>query len=305
MRFAKLSFVTAAALLVAGAAQATPVNHPIVMSLSNLSATVSATATVTINSNIGTFMGPANMAGNLSSMPNGNISVDWGHPNWLSNLSAAPGDVVINANNPGTATGSAAIGVGILGTLNFNLSVPVDFIKLELASSFSSPTSPLDPGDAGPGSWLAGDVVDLALSAQLDFNAQGTGIFSFINIGASNVAIGPQVVPGIPLLAELKRIGGDPGIGSRVEIPIPSGLSLSLGALPPSTINTPGCELSTLFCAVNVTSVTVQLNSLTFSNISGLIVAEQIGVLVPEPATLGLVGSGLAALTVAARRRRR
>lgn len=303
MRFVRSSFAAAAVTLLAGTAQALPVAHPIVTSLSNLSANVTATATVTINSNIGTFMGPANMAGSLTSAPNGNVTVDWGSPTWAGAVTANNGDVVINAPNPGTASGSAAIGVGILGTLNFNLSVPVDFIKLELASPYGSPTSPLTPG-AGP--WLSGDVVDLALSAQLDFNAQGTGIFSFINIGATNVAIGPTIVPGIPLLAQLSRVGGMPGTGSRVEIPIPSGLALSIGAQPPSTIATPGCELSTLFCAVNVTSVTVQLTSLNFTNITGLIVAEQIGTsIVPEPATLMMVGGGLAGLAAAGRRRRR
>jgi hypothetical protein len=250
-------------------------------------------------------MGTANMGGALSSMPNGNVNIDWGDPNWNSQITSNAGDVVISANNPGTATGSAAIAVGILGTLNFNLSVPVDNITLTLASTFSSPTSPLDPVVPGPGSWLGGDIVDLALSAQLDFNAQGTGIFSFINIGAQNIAIGPTTVPGIPLLAELSRLGGNPGTGSRVEIPIPSGLALSLGAQPPSSINTPGCELSTFFCAVNVTSVTVQLTSLDFTNISGLIIAEQIGTqIAPEPTTALLLGGGLLGLVLARRRSR-
>jgi hypothetical protein len=303
MRFVRSSFAALAVLLLASSAHATPVAHPIVASLSNLSANVTATANISLATNLGTQNGTANISGTLSSSPNGSITIDWGNPNWNSQVTAGPGDVVINAPNPGTANGNASINLfGFINT-NWTLTVPVDFIKLELASNFASPTAPLDPGAAGLGPWLTGDIVDLALSAQLDFNAVGP--FG-VNIGTSNVPIGPTVVAAIPLAAQLARIGGMPGTGSRVEVPLPGGLSLSLGAQPPSTVNTPGCEVSVLFgCNLNVTSVTVTLTSLNFTNVSGLIIAEQVGTIVPEPATLGLVGGGLAGLTVAARRRRR
>jgi hypothetical protein len=300
MRSLRLFLLGLAALSLAQTASAVPVAHPIVMSLSSLSANVTATANISLATNLGTQNGTANISGSLSSSPNGTISIDWGNPAWNSQVTAGPGDVVINAPNPGTATGNANINLfGFINT-SWNLTVPIDFIKLELASTFSSPTAPLDPGAPGPGSWLMGDIVDLALSAQLDFNAVGP--FG-VNIGTNNVPIGPTVVTSIPLGAELERLGGFPGIGSRVEIPIPGGLGLSLGAQPPSTVNTPGCEVSTFFCALNVTSVTVTLTSLDFTNVTGLIIAEQIGtVIAPEPATALLLGAGLLVL---ARRRSR
>jgi hypothetical protein len=265
---------------------------------------VSATFNVTANTSLGSVSGSGSASGPLASTPTGTIAVDWGSPGWNSQIDVPAGGAPISNPNPGSAAGAATLNLFSFIPLNFNLSVNVDTIDLNLASSYSSPTSPLDPGTPGAGPWTSGDLVDIALSAQVDFMAQGTGFVSFIAFGAANQAIGPAVVSGIPVLGALERLGGNPGTGSRITLPI-AGLTLALGAQPPGTFNTPGCEVPLgPFCTFNVNSVTVQLTSLTLSNITGTIVADQnLQAIAPEPATALLIALGLAGLARRARRR--
>jgi len=144
---------------------------------------------------------------------------------------------------------------------------------------------------------------DIALDAQFDFTA--TGPFG-ITLGNNNIGIGPSNVTGIPLGVTLERLGGNPGTGSRVELPSRSGLQISLPAQPPSNFGSPGCEVdASVGCALDVQSVDVTLQDLTLSNISGMIVADQQGVVIPEPSTLALLGLGVGGLWVATRRSKR
>jgi hypothetical protein len=290
--------------VVAAPGAALPVSHVVSATLTNVTATVSGTMNVMVYSNLGSVPGTASASGPLaSSGESGTITVDWGNPAWNSLLEAGPGDANINLGPSGSANGSANLNLFGFIPVTFNITVNVDNINLTLASSFASTTGPVDPGAAGPGPWLGIDTVDLALSAQVDFNA--TGPFG-INIGTNNIAIGPAVVNAIPLAVSLARIGGMPGVGSQVSIPIPNGLSLALPAQPTSNIPTPGCEFgqTTFGCTLDVSSVDVTLTSLTFSNLAGTVVATS-STVVPEPTAALLIGAGIVGLAVARRRRPR
>jgi hypothetical protein len=295
-------WIALALLLAAGPAAATSVLHTVDASLSMLSADVSGTLAITVNTNLGSVGGSAVANGTLNSnTESGTVQLDWGAPSWNSQLDVGAGDADLHTGPSGSVNGNATLNLFGFLPVNFSLTIAVDDITLNLATPFSSPTFPLDPGGAGPGPWGAADIVDLMLGAQVDFSAVGP--FG-ITIGNNNVPIGPSVVPTIPIPLNLARVGGYPGTGSAVTLTIPPGMSLSLPAQPPSSFPSPGCEFgqTTFGCTLDVSSVTVQLTSLTFSNIAGTLVATS-NTIVPEPTVGLLLGVGLAGL--AARRHRR
>lgn len=292
------SLVIATALtLLAAPALAIPVTHTINGSLSNLSADLDATLSINANTNLGNQSGSASASGTLSSTPQGAIELDWGAPSWSGQADIAAGGADIQNPNPGSASGNATIDLFGFIPLNFNLNINIDTIDLNLASAFSGTTAPTP----GPGPFVTGDIVDIELSAQIDFAAAG----SFgINIGQNDLMIGPSVVTAIPLVGALSRTGGFPGTGTSLNVTLP-GLTISLPPQPTNTINTPGCEFGPLpfnGCTLNVSSVDVTLTSLTLSNITGTIVAESTTAIIPEPAGLALVASGLLGLVLRKRR---
>lgn len=288
-----------ATLLWTTPASALPVLHTINGSLSGLTADVTATMDVLVNRASGaTDNGTANVVGALSSTPNGTIQVDWGDPGWSGSLDVAAGDVVVNAPSPGSANGSLNINLFGLLPVSFDLDVNVDAITLGLSTSFSAPTNPSPPG-SGP--WTGTDTVDVLLGAQLDVLASGP--FG-ISLAENDLVIGPSVVPGIDVEGTLSRLGGDPGTGSRIELPL-SGLSIALPPGDPTNIMTPGCELGGPFgsCLLDVASVDVTISSLVLSNIQGTLVADSsTAITVPEPAIIALGTLALLSLAVIRRR---
>lgn len=290
-----------ASVLWAGSAAATPVTHSIVGN--NFTADIAATLDIEVNTNLGTVNGDASGSGMLGSTPSGSIDFDWGDPNWDNQFNVAAGDANIDLNNPGSVNGGATLDLFGFIPVNFDLQIDVDNIGLNLASAFSATPIPSE-STPGTGPWTGLDpAVDLLLGAQIDFSA--TGPFG-INIGTDDIVIGPTTVDDVPLPLTLERLGVTPGnpegTGTQTSLTIPAGLlELSFGGLPPTTVDTPGCEQTvpgTSTCALNVESVTVQLTSLDLTNIAGSIVAEQFGttIPVPEPSTLAMLGSGLGGL---------
>jgi len=304
---APMRFLLAALALLwlAAPAAATPVTYTIDMGSSTLSANVSATMDISVNTNLGTVNGDASANGSLSSAPNGDLTVDWGVPNtsWNNQLTAGPGDVNINTGPAGQATGGATLDLFGFLPVNFDLTIDVNNITLGLGSNFASQSIGDAPGVPGTGPWVAGDTVDLLLGASVDFNASGP--FG-INIGNNGIGIGPETVSGMPLAVTLSRTGGIPGTGSELNLTIPPGLDLSLPPQPTSNFGAPGCDVSVLLiCNLNVTSVYITLTSLDFTDVTGTIIANSSAVIpLPEASAAMLLLSGAAGGVVLARRRR-
>lgn len=310
-----LSTLALGLLFTVGTANATPVTYTVDSSQTMISADVSANLAIQVNTNLGTVNGNASGSGSLSSNgESGSATIEWGVPAagsqplddpgaWFNQLDVDAGDMNLNTGSVGSVNGGATLDLFGFIPVNFDLTVDVDNISLGLGSDFSGALPLEGPGKAGDGPWVAFDAVDLLLGATFDFNA--TGPFG-INIGGGNT-VTPTTIPGLPLAITLERTGvsgANPrGTGSQIGLPLP-GLNLSIGPLAPTNISTPGCEVdASLACALNVTSVTLTLTSLDFTNVSGNLVATS-NAIIPEPGTLGLIGIGLVGLGIVGRRRR-
>jgi hypothetical protein len=288
---------TALPLAFAAPAAATPVTHTLI-SASSLSGTVQAELSFVMHTTtLGDQSGTAMASGALSSTPDGTIAVDWGAPSFTGDLTVPAGGVAVNNLNPGTATGSATVSLFGFIPVTFGLSVPLTNLTLGVATSATQPLSPSSPG-AGP--WSAAfSALDVTIGATGSFTA--TGPFGINITGPLNIPAAS--VGGVPVMGTLSRLGGDPGNGTQIDIPI-SGLDLMVPMGGTTNIVTPGCEVSIGLCVVDVTSVDVTLDWLEFQNVNGELIAQQTGVaIVPEPGTMGLVLLGLAGLAAAARRR--
>jgi hypothetical protein len=283
----------------AATASAVPLTYTVLPS-STLSGDIVGTLSVTVVSNVGTFPGSGNVSGSLSSTPTGSITADWGSPGWNNQIDLT--GININNPNPGLVTGPLGISVPILGTLGFNLTINVSNISLSLANPTS--TIPLPPEvSPGPGPWTAiFPAADLMLGA----TASGTAAGPFgINLNVAPFSFGSASPITVPLAGSLSRLySGPTEIGTELLVPIP-GISLTVPPGSPVSQPVPGCELSTFFCAVNVTSVTLQITSLQFLNVTGMIYAQNLDAViptVPEPTAALLVAGAVVGVLAVARR---
>jgi len=291
-------------LLCAAPAGAIAVSHAVNSGMTNLSGNVSASFDFDVNTSIGDFDGNASLSGSFNTTSSGNILVDWGAPGWSDSLAVAPFDLQFNSPGGPEGTGSGTITIPVPLFPDFdvpvNLTVNLDFLSMALSTPFNA--SPLLPSEIPPGGgpWTGVDSVVFSLGGQFDLGISVLGVGDSVN----NIDVGPLATPGLPIPMTLERLGGDPGTGSRLSFGI-GPISLSAGPFPSFNTPVPGCEVdTTLGCAFDLQSVDTTITTLTFSDLSMNIVADQIGTSIPEPSTLALLGLGTAILAWGARRRR-
>ena len=286
------------ALGLGGTAAAVPLVYT-VLPTSSLTGDINGTLSVTVYSNVGTFNGSGAVSGALSSTPTGTITADWGSPGWDNSVTIT--DVSIDNPNPGSVTGNVGITIGILGLQNFDLAIDVDNISLGLDSPAT--TVPL-PSEVNPG---AGPWTAIFPSADLLLGATASGSASgLVDIDIAPFSFGSEDPISVPLAGSLSRLfSGPTEVGTGLIVPIP-GIDLVVPPGAPVNQPAPGCELTIFGCVVNVTSVDLQITSLSFENVTGMIYAENLAAVIPtpEPTMALLTAAGMLGLLAIARRRR-
>jgi hypothetical protein len=297
------SLVLAAGLLVAAAAEATPVAFTIDPGQSSLTGSVSASFDISVDTSLGTFNGSGSVGpGALSSSPTGGLNVDWGSPAWDESITFS--DLAMNNPNPGSASGGFSLTILGIFTANFTGVVNIQDITVALETPVVAIPDPLNdgtPNSAGPGPWTASQTASLLLGTTVAGQVQGTGLLSGVTFNIDPFSV-PATPPGqpVPLTGELRRVAG----GSELEFSV-SGASISLPPGDPATVPVNECAVNGLFgCYLNINTITLTVTNLTLDNLTGSIVATSTTA-IPEPATAGMLAVGLVGLTLAARRRRR
>jgi hypothetical protein len=273
---------------------AAPVAHTALGGPSVITGTYSASFTIGVHTNLGTLTSPnVNVTGNFTdnaAKPVGDVSVDWGSPAWDDAVSV---EFDVRSVNLGSVTGSTSVGfnVPVIGTVGVPLSITLrmDSFSIETLEPFEGMTLPDESGSAGAGPWTATDNPRLRLTpvlttlVALPFGGTAPGVVSDDPYEAF-----------IPIDFELRREGGNPGTGSRAVIDL-GPVSQAPFSLP-VPISSPGCELEFPViggCAFDITSYSINLTNVRWSNVSAHIEAPQGTTPIPEPSTGLLVGLGL------------
>jgi hypothetical protein len=291
---ARILLAILALLVLAAPAPAESIAHTALGGPSVISGTYSASFTIGVHTNLGTLTSPnVNVSGSFTdnaAKPVGSVSVDWGSPAWDDAVSM---EFDVRSVNLGSATGNTSVGfdVPLIGTVGVPLSITLlmDSFSIETLEPFEGMTLPDESGSAGAGPWTATDNPRLRLTpvlitrVALPFGGTAPGVVSDDPYEAF-----------IPIGFELRREGGNPGTGSRAVIDL-GPVSQAPFNLP-IPISSPGCELEFPViggCAFDVTSYSVNLTNVRWSNVSAHIEATQGSTPVPEPSTGALVGLGL------------
>ncbi len=305
------------AIALAGAthAQAVPLVYDLDSDASSLTGTIAATFRVKVNVKLfgvkESVSGQGNLAGPLSSNPDGTILFDWGAPAWADHFDMPAGGMSVTAQDPGTASGQIKFDLFNLYTLPIDIDLKFDEIRFGLETAFSSPSLPDLPGSiAGPGPWAGADpAVEMSVGSTYRITVSDTkGLFSSTS--------GPMVknseqgdLPGAPMLAFLERDNSPPfpGTGTVLTLPAPD-LPLDLSFRSVSfRIPVGECLVSGPFGSCSLLLQNVEIDPKTISlSMQPWFVADNsqiIGAPIPEPATALMLSAGWAWLTLIARRR--
>jgi hypothetical protein len=275
-------------------ARAASVSHDALGGPSTITGTYSASFTIGVHTNLGTLTSPnVNVSGSFTdnaAKPVGSVSVDWGSPAWDDAVSM---DFDVRSVNLGSASGSTSVGfdVPLIGTVGVPITITLrmDSFSIETLEPFEGMTLPDESGSAGAGPWTATDNPRLLLSPVLT-----TLIALPFGGTAPAVVFDDPYQAFIPIDFELRREGGNPGTGSRAVIDL-GPVSQAPFNLP-VPISSPGCELPFPViggCAFDITSYSINLTNVRWSNVSAHIEATQGTTPIPEPSTGVLVGLGL------------